>query len=178
MKKPFLIIGLLLAIGLVKAQNISMDFIPFHDTGYDVFSLKTKSYSNETATLSPMCCWAFPVATTTFYIAGYSIRNMDYKGGIFFFFLTDEGLDDVGEGNMEVRPYSYYPNPAKDQLHLNYSPDVQPTKIELYDLQGRLVRTQSNGLENVNMQNFAAGRYLMKVTLEDGKVYTNKVVKE
>jgi hypothetical protein len=112
------------------------------------------------------------------YIAGYSIRNVDYKGGIFFFFLTDDSLDDVGEGNMEVRPYSYYPNPAKDQLHLNYSPDVQPTKIELYDLQGRLVRTQSNGLENVNMQNFAAGQYLMRVILENGKVYTDKIVKE
>ena len=30
-----------------------------------------------------------------------------------------------------------YPNPAHDQLHLQYSPDVQPRHIELYDLQGR-----------------------------------------
>ena len=79
---------------------------------------------------------------------------------------------------MKVRPYTYYPNPAQDQLHLQYSPDVKPARIELYDLQGRLVYLQSHSLESVEMQGLTAGQYLMKVTLEDGKSYTDKVVKE
>ena len=74
--------------------------------------------------------------------------------------------------------YLAYPNPAHDQLHLQYSPDVQPKQVELYDLQGRLVRSQSQGLESVDMQGLASGQYLMKVTLEDGKSFTDKVVKE
>ena len=74
--------------------------------------------------------------------------------------------------------YLAYPNPTQDQLHLQYSPDVQPKTIELYDLQGRLVRSQNQGLESVDMQGFASGQYLMKVTLEDGKSFTDKVVKE
>jgi hypothetical protein len=55
---------------------------------------------------------------------------------------------------------------------------VQPKQVELYDLQGRLVRSQSQGLESLNMQGLASGQYLMKVTLEDGKSFTDKVVKE
>ena len=68
--------------------------------------------------------------------------------------------------------------PAQDQLHLQYSPDVQPKEIELYDLQGRLVRTQTKNLESLSLQGLPAGTYTMRVTLEDGKVYSDKVVKE
>ena len=115
---------------------------------------------------------------TGIYIVGYAANLLQAGAGIFHFFLTDDGLTAVHEGNIEIRPYAYYPNPAQDQLHLQYSPDVQPKTIELYDLQGRLVRTQSKGLESVNVQGLAPGQYLMKVTLEDGKSYTDKVVKE
>ena len=63
-------------------------------------------------------------------------------------------------------------------LHLQYSPDVTPKSIELYDLKGRLVRTQRNGLESLNLQGLASGTYTMRVMLEDGKVFSDKVVKE
>ena len=92
-------------------------------------------------------------------------------------FFSDGSLS-VPELNAHVRPYAYYPNPAKDQLHLQYSPDVQPACIELYDLQGRLVHKQSQGLEQIGLQGLTVGQYLMKVTMEDGKTFTDKVVKE
>ena len=97
---------------------------------------------------------------------------------MFYIFVHDGDINNTPEAESILRPYMYYPNPAQDQLHLQYSPDVQPKTIELYDLQGRLVRTQTKGLENVDMQSLAPGQYLMKVTLEDGKSYTDKVVKE
>ena len=71
-----------------------------------------------------------------------------------------------------------YPNPAQDQLRLQYSPDVEPAQIELYDLQGRLVRSQGSGLERLNLQGLAPGQYVMKVTMTDGTAYSDKVVKE
>ena len=66
----------------------------------------------------------------------------------------------------------------QDQLHLQYSPDVQLKQVELYDLQGRLVRVQQSDLEHVDLQGLSAGQYLMKVTLEDGKAYSDKVMKQ
>ena len=72
----------------------------------------------------------------------------------------------------------FYPNPVKDVLHLHYPEETQPKAIALYDLQGRLVHTQNSGLENLSMAGLAAGQYVMKVALADGKMYTDKVVKE
>ncbi len=112
------------------------------------------------------------------YIAGYSSRLSDNKGGIFFFFVNDEGLTTVEEGAMEIRPYAFYPNPTHDRLCLQFSPDVQPKQIELHDLQGRLVLTQRKGLESIDISHLPAGIYMMRVTMEDGKTFTDKVVKE
>ena len=77
-----------------------------------------------------------------------------------------------------VRPYAFWPNPARDELRLQYSPDVKPAQAELFDLQGRLVLRQRNGLETLNLQGLAPGAYTLRVTLEDGKTFSDKVVKE
>jgi hypothetical protein len=96
---------------------------------------------------------------------------------VFFLVLSDDGWA-IDESETSVRPYQFYPNPAQDELHLQYSPDIQPKQIELYDLQGRLVRSQSDGLESISLRGLGAGQYLMKVMLEDGKVFTDTVLKE
>ena len=87
-----------------------------------------------------------------------------------------DGLDE--QEGISVRPYGFWPNPAKEILNLEYSPDVTPKKIDLYDLQGRLVRTQTSGLESVDMEGLAAGTYTLRVTLEGGKAFSDKVMKD
>ncbi|MBR1514082.1 MAG: T9SS type A sorting domain-containing protein [Bacteroidales bacterium] len=109
---------------------------------------------------------------------GHARKYNSEKSDLFYFFLNHDGTVGVNESGIEVRPYSYYPNPAHDQLHLQYSPDVEPKLVELYDLQGRLVRTQRNGLESIDMSQLPTGTYTMRVTLEDGKCFTDRVVKE
>lgn len=106
-----------------------------------------------------------------------SYRYGENPGGISVVIIKDE-LWNVPENQDFIRPYTYYPNPAQSKLYLNYSPDVQPARIELYDLQGRTVRSQHKGLESLNMEGLPSGVYTMRVTLEDGKVFSDKVVKE
>ena len=98
--------------------------------------------------------------------------------GLVLFFLNHDGTVGTNDMGIEVRPYAFYPIPAQDQLRLHYSPDVEPASIELYDLQGRLVRSQGSGLENLSLQGLAPGQYVMKVTLTDGTTFSDKVVKE
>jgi hypothetical protein len=74
--------------------------------------------------------------------------------------------------------FKVFPNPAQDQLRLQYSPDVQPTRVELYDLQGRLVRSQGSAFETFNLGSLPTGTYTLRVTMEDGQVFSDKVVKE
>ena len=111
--------------------------------------------------------------------SGYAWKgdNND-KSGLLHFFLNHDGTVGTNEGGIEVRPYTYYPNPAQDRLRLQYSPDVQPKLVELYDLQGRLVRTQRQGLESLDMSQLPTGIYTMRVTMEDGQTFSDKVVKE
>ena len=92
--------------------------------------------------------------------------------------VVKDGYDNLEELGVIVRPYAFYPNPARSELHLQYSPDVQPARIELYDVQGRLVHAQTHGLESLRIEDLAAGQYLMKVTLGNGQSFTDKVVKE
>jgi hypothetical protein len=101
-----------------------------------------------------------------------------YTNELFYLSLTEDGTVGMNEKGIEVRPYCFYPNPVKEQLLMQFSPDVQPVQIELYDLQGRLVRTQSKAFESIDMGQLPTGTYTMRVTLEDGKVYSDKVVKE
>ena len=98
--------------------------------------------------------------------------------GIISVVVIKDEYDRLEEHGIIIRPYTYYPNPAQDELRLYFSPDVSPTQIDLYDLQGRLVKTQRNGLESLNLQGIAAGTYTMRVTLEGGKAFSDKVVKE
>ena len=113
-------------------------------------------------------------------MVGYANRSGQPLGGhqeIFVLKLEPDGSEGTGEITVTDEMF-FYPNPAKEVLHLYYPQEMQPTQIELYDLQGRLVRSQTTSLESLSMEALAAGQYVMKVTMEDGKVFTDKVVKE
>ncbi len=112
------------------------------------------------------------------FLIGGNVQMDEEPYNFFLYFVHDDGTIGTPEAEAIVRPYLFYPNPAQTELHLQYSPDVKPTKIELYDLQGRLVRTQSKGLESLNLQGLVAGAYTMRVVLDNGKVFSDKVIKE
>ena len=94
---------------------------------------------------------------------------------LFFIVFNDEGWS-VNEPLSSFRPYLIYPNPVKDRLSIQFSPDVKPESIELYDVSGRCVA--SSRTAEMNVANLPAGQYVAKITLEGGKVYSDKVVKE
>ena len=100
------------------------------------------------------------------------------KLGISLFMLNHDGTVSTSDNAIEVRPYLFYPNPAQDLLHFQFSPDVKPTQVELYDLQGRLVRAQGDAFDSLDLGMLPAGTYTLRITMEDGQVFSDKVVKE
>ena len=111
------------------------------------------------------------------WMGGARMAGNNYYGS-FFFFLNHEGPVGLEKYGMEVRPYCFYPNPARDHIRFQYSPDVQPKQIELHDLQGRQVHTQNGNFESIDLSRLPAGVYTLRVTMEDGSVYSDKIVKE
>jgi hypothetical protein len=75
-------------------------------------------------------------------------------------------------------PFTLYPNPVKDHLTLRFDDGNEPESVELYDLAGRLVGTKPNPLESMDMSTMPAGVYIIRVTLKDGMIYHEKILKE
>jgi len=75
---------------------------------------------------------------------------------------------------------SISPNPATDQLSLNFGSQVEKAAITILDLQGRSVISKSvanTQLETLDISSLSEGIYFVKVTA-DGKVTNSKFVKQ
>ena len=77
--------------------------------------------------------------------------------------------------SMELRPYSFYPNPATDVINIHYSPDVNVEKVEIYGMDGKLYHEQNFNMETININSLSNGIYMMKVVLDNGNTYTDKI---
>ncbi len=96
--------------------------------------------------------------------------------------LNEYGYDNVGE-NVEsiAKPYFCYPNPAKDNLYIELSPDVNCQSVEIYDMDGRLVEMYHGASlqsSTISITNLTPGLYLIKVRMSDGSEFTERIVKE
>lgn len=74
------------------------------------------------------------------------------------------------------RPYSFYPNPADSEIRISFSQDVNCEKVEIYGIDGKLYHEQNFNFNSIDISSLSNGIYMMKVTLNNGNTYTEKVV--
>ena len=96
--------------------------------------------------------------------------------------VDGNGYDAIGENAESLaKPYFCYPNPAKDIVYIEFSPDVECQSIEIYTLDGRMVKTcHGASLQNnaIDISNINAGVYLTKIKMLDGKEFAERIIKE
>ena len=93
--------------------------------------------------------------------------------------VDENGYDAIGENAESIaRPYFCYPNPAKDNIYIEFSPDVNCQSVEIYTLDGRLLKSQNNNFDKINIANLTPGLYLIKLRMFDGSEFTERIVKE
>ena len=109
---------------------------------------------------------------------GQGVGTIDNKSKLVNFFLDNTGTESINGSGIEVRPFAFYPNPVQGLLRFDFSPDVQPALVELFDLQGRLVLSQQESFGCIDTGRLASGTYVMRVALKDGRTFSDKVVKE
>lgn len=112
-------------------------------------------------------------------IAGYSC-DLDYQHQYSYALKTDcDGYLSISDfHNFDIKPFALYPNPCTTNINVEISPDVEIDDVSIYDVSGRLVKTQNAGFETIDVSNFTSGVYVMKVTLENGTIFEEKIVKE
>lgn len=69
-----------------------------------------------------------------------------------------------------------YPNPSNGLVQLRYSNTVPPIKMEMYDLQQRLVFETDELDKEINISTLPTGVYIVKISDVKGYIYTEKLV--
>jgi hypothetical protein len=79
---------------------------------------------------------------------------------------------------------SYYPNPVKEELYLQWQliNDNYVTEIHLYSVTGQILRTYQQSLQNnsltIPFQNYPSGIYLVLLSYKDGGEKSIKIIKQ
>jgi len=81
-------------------------------------------------------------------------------------------------GNDEMvsdKPFSIYPNPVKELLHL-HAPSLAIDKIIIYDATGKKIVEQNSNVSTINVSNLQRGIYLLHLFIGE-KMYTEKFIR-
>lgn len=90
------------------------------------------------------------------------------------YFSTSEIAD-------STKPFLCYTNPAKDVLNISFTDDSECQSVAIYSIDGRLVVEtfpETSQSSTINIANLTPGLYLIKVSMSDGKEFTERIVKE
>lgn len=81
-------------------------------------------------------------------------------------------------GLADAASYSHvlvYPNPVSNVVHLDIDEPV--SQIKVYDVAGRLCFAQDGDVNRFSVQHLNSGIYQMVVTMQNGDIFTRKVMK-
>lgn len=139
-------------------ENINLPFDDENNDGYVVFKIKTINTLEIGDTIlndaDIYFDYNFPISTNTFDV---TISNLN--------------IDDI-EDQEEV--VFLYPNPVMDNFNIESELHIQ--KIEIYDIMGRILSSQSNSNNQYNVSQLVKGTYFVKIFL-DGKTIFKKFIK-
>jgi hypothetical protein len=134
--------------------------------------------------------WTAPatdVGPITIYYAGNATNNNGAKTGDYIYkasqVVTPAGVNVQEQVNTPFT-FSFYPNPATENITVNYSLE-QSAKVTytIYDLTGKQVQSESANRfpgaqqQNVDVNNLQAGTYLLSVNV-NGNVITKRFIKK
>jgi Secretion system C-terminal sorting domain len=71
-----------------------------------------------------------------------------------------------------------FPNPATDQLMLEYDPPLQIVKADILDISGRVLQTISQPGTQLDLGEIVPGFYLLRLTNHEGRQRTESFIKQ
>lgn len=71
-----------------------------------------------------------------------------------------------------------YPNPTTDIIQIEGDSTFEIKKVSLINLEGKLIRNYHNTRDVISLSDIAAGTYFLQLTLNDGSVYSEKIIKK
>lgn len=90
-------------------------------------------------------------------------------------FYTNASLG-LNKSNLE-KTITVYPNPASTSINLQTPKNLSVDRIQITDLTGKKVFDQNQSSNQINIQNFSNGLYILKV-FSGSNVFQSKFIKE
>ena len=72
--------------------------------------------------------------------------------------------------------YSLYPNPVDDRLVLKLADEHKCENVAIYSIDGRIIKSQDSDFENIDVSALTRGVYFVRIRLQEGSVFTEKIV--
>lgn len=181
----------------VKKENLCLG-LPFYGYG---FYKKPGSYSfSKILEMNPEASNYDQILDTIYYNGANTIRKktklaIEKTSGVMIWELTQDAPDNrsllkvINQTIDSLKlsspailiEFKLYPNPAQNQLIVEGIVSDSTIKLEVFDLNGALVKlheySQSNGKMRLRISSFASGKYICRVTTSKG-VYSKMFVKE
>ena len=85
---------------------------------------------------------------------------------------------DIEENEYDLSGVKLFPNPVNDMLTLQLPECIVCEEVNIYSIDGRLLKKQNSDLDKINLSSLSQGIYHVKIKLSDGYIYTEKVVKK
>jgi len=134
--------------------------------------------------------WTAPatdLGPITIYYAGNATNNNGAKTGDYIYtasqVVNSAGVS-VSEQTIDAVTFSFYPNPANENITLNYSlTESAKVSYTIFDLTGKQVQTDSANRfpgaqqQTIDINNLHAGTYLLSLNT-NGKIITKRFVKK
>lgn len=70
------------------------------------------------------------------------------------------------------------PNPAKDIISIIHNDLIEFQVAKIYDMNGRLINQTKVSQDSLSVQNLSSGSYILQLTDTNGKIYSQKLIKE
>ncbi|MBK6988145.1 MAG: T9SS type A sorting domain-containing protein [Bacteroidetes bacterium] len=101
-----------------------------------------------------------------------TITTLDYDIVIYIEQLSPIGIDEISTDS----DIFLFPNPASDKVTINSGFDKEVSTLMIYDYSGRQLHVQlDNQSKTFSTNGLSSGIYLLKITMDDGRMYSAKL---
>jgi hypothetical protein len=94
-----------------------------------------------------------------------------------FTIIRSQAFCDIGINKLKNPDFKIFPNPAQGRINIEYGAAEKISGIKIYSLAGKRVFSAAKQVNEIGIENWAPGLYLLQITTDKG-VYGRRFVKE
>ncbi|NNK80046.1 MAG: DUF4397 domain-containing protein [Flavobacteriales bacterium] len=170
--------------GIIVDNAAYTDFAGYLELGTLDYQLAIQDENNTTTVATyeaPLSTLGLDGAAITVVASGFLTPAVNNDGPAFGLWVATAAGGELiplplvtSVNELEAIDFNMFPNPANDELFINSVEQIE--SIAIYDTQGRLVFSEANNIQRIDISDLSEGFYSVAVSIGD-RVSTERLVK-